>query len=322
MMLSDIYAAIVRRRREHYARRPDLRLRLRRPVISVGNLAVGGRGKTPMVAAIARELLAMGERPAILSRGYARANPDDGVVVVRDADGMRADLARSGDEPLMLARSLAGVSVLVSSNRYLAGRLAEHHFGASVHLLDDGFQHLQLDRDVDIVMIGHGDVTRPVTLPGGRLREPLDALVAADAIVLADDEVRAEAEGVDVPVFRTRRTLLNPAPGAAAFVVAGIADPSRFLDGLRALGTTVVGTRAFRDHHQYSRNDVMRIVEEATSSGADVILTTEKDYVRLLPFRPFRISIAAVPLTMEPDPLPEFRQFLAHSLGAARDIVG
>jgi tetraacyldisaccharide 4'-kinase len=132
----------------------DLRRRLTRPVISVGNLAVGGRGKTPIVASIARELLAMGERPAILTRGYARIRPEDGIVVVRDPDGIRGDLARAGDEPLMLARELGGVSVLVSSDRYLAGRLAEHALAATVHVLDDGFQHLQLDRDIDIVLIG------------------------------------------------------------------------------------------------------------------------------------------------------------------------
>ena len=160
-----------------------------------------------MVAAIARELLAMGERPTILTRGYARTRAEDGVVVVRDPDGMRADLARAGDEPLMLARSLPGASVLVSSDRYLAGRLAEHQFNPSVHILDDGFQHLQLDRDVDIVMLGHDDVAHPVTLPGGRLREPLDTLVAADAIVAADDDVVVDAAGWDVPVFRTRRVV-------------------------------------------------------------------------------------------------------------------
>jgi tetraacyldisaccharide 4'-kinase len=320
-MLSDFYAAIVRRRRERYARRPDLRLRLRRPVISVGNLAVGGRGKTPMVAAIARELLAMGERPSILTRGYARADAEDGVVVVRDPDGIRADLRRAGDEPLMLARSLPGASVLVCPNRYLAGRLAEHQLDASVHILDDGFQHLQLDRDVDIVMLGKDDVAHPITLPGGRLREPLDTLVAADAIVTADDVV-VEGAGWDVPVFRTRRALTNPCPGVAAAALAGIADPARFFDDVRGLGITLVATLAFRDHHAYSRRDLERICADARSAGAGVVLTTEKDYVRLLPFRPFAIPIASVALTMEPDPLPEFRQFLAGSLRAARDIVG
>jgi tetraacyldisaccharide 4'-kinase len=321
-MISDLYAAIARRRRERYARRADLRLRLRHPVISVGNLAVGGRGKTPMVAAITRELIAMGERPAILTRGYARTRAEDGVVVVRDPDGMRADLARAGDEPLMLARSLPGASVLVSSDRYLAGRLAEHQFNPSVHILDDGFQHLQLDRDVDIVMLGHDDVAHPVTLPGGRLREPLDALVAADAIIAADDDVVVDAAGWEVPFFRTRRVLTNPTPGVPALAFAGIATPSRFFDDLRALGATLVSTLAFRDHHPYSRHDLDCIRAEAGSAGAMVALTTEKDYVRLLPFRPFAIPIASVALTMEPDPLPEFRQFLAGSLRAARDIVG
>ena len=169
-MLSALYAAAMRRRRERFARRPDLRRRLRRPVISIGNLAVGGRGKTPIVATVVRELLAMGERPAILTRGYARTRQEDGVVVVRDPDGIRSDLARAGDEPLMLARQLPGVSVLVSPDRYLAGCVAEHHFAATVHVLDDGFQHLQLERDIDIVIIGHDDVKDPVTLPRGRLR--------------------------------------------------------------------------------------------------------------------------------------------------------
>src|SRR3954470_4593226 len=194
-MLSTIYAAAARRRRERYARRPDLRRRLRRPVLSVGNLAVGGRGKTPVVAMLARELLAMGERPAILTRGYARTHPADGVVVVRDPEGIRSDLARAGDEPLMLARQLDGVSVLVSPDRYLSGCLAEHHFGATVHVLDDGFQHLQLERDVDIVIVGRDDFARPVTLPGGRLREPLDTLIAADAILTADGGLSV-ADGV------------------------------------------------------------------------------------------------------------------------------
>src|SRR5687767_9353754 len=111
-MLNALYAAAMRRRRERFACRPDLRRRLRRPVISIGNLAVGGRGKTPLAASVARMLLDAGERPAILSRGYRRAHSGHGVVVVRDPEGIRADLARSGDEPLMLARQLPGASVL------------------------------------------------------------------------------------------------------------------------------------------------------------------------------------------------------------------
>src|SRR6478736_2145921 len=245
-MISDLYAASVRRRRERYARRPDLRRRLRRAVISVGNLAVGGRGKTPTVAYLARELLAMGERPAILSRGYGRSQADDGVVVVRDPDGIRSDLPRAGDEPLMLARSLSGASVLVSPDRYLAGRLAEHAFNATVHVLDDGFQHLQLDRDIDIVLVGRDDVANPITLPGGRLREPLDTLIAADAILAADDEVDIRAAGIDLPFFRTRRVIRIPdLDRRSVFAVAGIAGPERFFEDVRALGCMISGTRAY-----------------------------------------------------------------------------
>jgi tetraacyldisaccharide 4'-kinase len=322
-VISDIYAAVARRRRERYDRRADLRRRLRRPVVSIGNLAVGGRGKTPMAAAVARELLAMGERPAILTRGYARTHPADGVVVVRDPDGIRSDLARSGDEPLMLARQLPGAAVLVSADRYLAGRLAEQRFGATVHVLDDGFQHLQLDRDVDILMIAKDDLARPVTLPSGRLREPLDTIVAADAVIALDAEAHVTGLSSDIPFFRTRRRFeVHGIKGARVFAIAGIASPSRFFEDVKTLDCAVAGTRAFPDHYPYTAADVSAIAEAAAAVHADAVVTTEKDFVRLLPYRPFRLPVHAVALTMEPDPLPEFRHWLAGSIRAARDIVG
>jgi len=323
LTISDVYAAIVRRRRERYARRPDLRRRLRRPVISVGNLAAGGRGKTPIVASIVRDLLSMGERPAVLSRGYRRTKADDGVVVVRDADGVRSDVARAGDEPLMLARALDGASVLVSPDRYLAGTLAERALGATVHVLDDGFQHLQLDRDIDLVLVGRDDIASPLTFPLGRLREPLDTLIAADAVLAADDDVDVSAVRLDLPFFRTRRSIRIPdVDGQPGFAVAGIAGPERFFEDLRGAGCAIVGTRAFADHHAYSRKDVAAIADAARRAGAQIILTTEKDYVRMLPWRPFPVRVACAALTMEPDPHAEFRHWLAGSLGAARDIVG
>jgi tetraacyldisaccharide 4'-kinase len=326
-MISTLYAAAVRRRREHFARSPELRRRLRHPVISVGNLAVGGRGKTPIVAHVARLLLEAGERPAILSRGYGRSEPADGVVIVSDPSGIRADLPRAGDEPLMLARRLPGVSVLVCEDRYLAGRLAEHRLGTTVHILDDGLQHLQLDRDVEIVLVGRDDVTRPVTLPAGRLREPLDTLVVADAI-LAEQGVEIETAGVPAPIFRITRRLGQPVcgdrpcPAGPVFAVAGIAAPAAFFDQLRAAGVQVAGTRVFRDHHRYSRRDVQAIVDAARAAGAASVLTTEKDFVRLLPFRPFPLPVGFVPLTMEPEPPAEFSAWLMASLRAARDIPG
>jgi tetraacyldisaccharide 4'-kinase len=332
-VLSTLYAAIARRRRERFAARPDLRRRLRRPVISVGNLAVGGRGKTPTVAFLARQLLEMGERPAILSRGYARRRVEDGVVIVRDADGIRADLDRSGDEPLMLARQLPGVAVLSSSDRYLAGRLAEHHLGATVHVLDDGFQHLQLDRDLDLVIVSSDDLESGAqTLPGGRLREPPDTLLAADAVLAADErvfELGPTPRHAPFEMFRMRRTMgglqfegavAPSAAGAKWLAVAGIARPEEFFAGLRNAGIELAGARTFRDHHPYSRGDVRGLFREVETLGAAGLLTTEKDYVRLLPWRPFSRPVGWAPLTMEPDPLPEFRRWLATGLAGARDL--
>jgi tetraacyldisaccharide 4'-kinase len=319
-----LYAAAARRRRERYAARPDLRRRLRHPVVSIGNVAVGGRGKTPATACVARILATLGERPAVLSRGYARTQHDDGVVVVSDCGGIRADLARAGDEPLMLARQLPGIPVVVSPDRYLAGRLAEHHFGATAHVLDDGFQHLQLDRDVDIVIVGRADVEDPRTLPSGRLREPLDVLLAADAIMTADDGIDVLPEGVEIPLFRLRRRSTHPDPARRAIpslALAGIAFPAPFVDELRAAGWNVAGVMTFRDHHPYSPRDMFRISRQAGACGAQQVVTTDKDLVRLLPLRPFPLPITAVPLTIEPEALPEFRQWLAGSLRAARDIV-
>ena len=325
-MLSSLYAAIARRRRERYAARPELRQRLRVPVISVGNLAVGGRGKTPIVATIARMLLDMGERPAILSRGYGRARSEAGVVIVRDAAGIRAGLDAAGDEPLMLARQLPGVCVLTCADRYRAGTVAEQQLGATVHVLDDGFQHLQLDRDIDLVIVGREDIAHPVTLPGGRLREPLDTLVAADA-VLAEEGVMIDAAGLDLPLYRIRRE--TPADRGAApadaggrpvLAVAGIASPGRFFSDVRAAGWSVAGTMVFRDHHRFTAKDLERIVSSAREAGAATIVTTEKDYVRLLPFEPWPMPIVFAAIALRPEPFDRFREWIGDELAVTRGL--
>jgi tetraacyldisaccharide 4'-kinase len=327
-VIHHVYSAVARRRRRFYAAHPERQRRLSRPVISVGNLAVGGRGKTPAVAAIAARLLAMGERPAILSRGYARRRPEPGVVVVRDPSAMRADLDRAGDEALMLARALDGAAVLVCEDRYLAGRVAEHHFGCTVHLLDDGFQHLRLYRDIDLVMIAREDLEDPRTLPSGRLREPLEAMRDADAIVALED---ADVNGVATgrPVWRARRRLLaarlveeggeavTPAAGAVV-ALAGTASPGRFFADLRAAGWPIARTIAFRDHHRYNRRDLERIAREARAAGAALVVTTEKDVVRLLPLRPLPMAVAWVPLAMTIEPEAAFGTWLAEAIAAAR----
>ena len=187
----------------------DRQVRLRRPVISVGNISLGGTGKTPVTALIARWLIEAGERPAVLSRGYGRAMVEHGVVVVSDGRHLLADLDRAGDEPLMLAREAPGARVLVCEQRALAGALAERALDATVHVLDDGFQHLQLARDIDLVVTNAQDLAgRP--LPFGRLREPVSALQAADAVIFDGDPPNAS-------YFTLRRTL-----GAPSVVGCGV----------------------------------------------------------------------------------------------------
>lgn len=308
-----MYEAAARYRRRHYATHPELRRKLSRPVISIGNLAVGGRAKTPLTALVAARLRDLGERPAILSRGYGRRDAADGVVVVRDPDGIRADLDRAGDEPLMLARQLEGVAVLVSASRYLAGRLAEHHFGCTVHVLDDGFQHFDLHRDGDLVVIGRADLEGGRTLPSGRLREPIDAAAAADVVVMLDQGAPESLRQLGRPIWLARRrhgaarladaagTPVVPSSGPVV-AVAGIAHPAGFFRDLQAAGWTIARDLPFRDHHPYAASDVARIAEAARASGATLVLTTEKDLVRLLPFRPFAVPIAFVPMTVEIEP--------------------
>lgn len=333
LMLSTVYSALARGRRRWFDRHPEARRRLARPVVSVGNLAVGGSGKTPTVACLAQILSAAGERPVVLSRGYARRVRREGVVVVQDRERMRAGLDEAGDEPLMLARQLERVPVLVSSDRQLAGVLGERHFDASVHLLDDGFQHMMLERDVDLVLVDTRDVAEPRTLPGGRLREPLDTLVRADAVLVTGDAaaVADRLAALGAPrLFRLSRRLgaprwidpdAGPVPDQAAarvLAVAGVARPERFVADLRTAGWDVAGDLTFRDHHRYRPPDIQRIARRAAELGAGLILTTEKDLVRLLPLAPLAAPIAWVPLSVAVEPEAAFQSWLVERLAKAR----
>ena len=328
------YGATARWRRAWYRRHPEARRRLNRPVISVGNLRVGGSGKTPAAAHLARLLLEMGERPAILSRGYARRDQADGVVAVSDGRNVRADVLTAGDEPLMLARALAGVAVLVSPDRYLSGRIAETHLACTVHLLDDGFQHFALERDIDLLLVSQEDLDNPRVLPAGPLREPLDAAGTADAAIVSDadrdgswqvarqlgiaEAFQAVRAAEPPTMVEPAGRMVTPAPGTRVLGVAGIARPERFFAELRAAGWVVAAELAFADHHLYSANDVARIAEAARGSRSVMVLTTEKDLMRLLPRRPFPIPLAAVPLRLSIEPAQAFRRWLADRLEESR----
>ena len=332
-MLASIYAAAASARRSYFQGGGRQR-RLERPVVSVGNLRVGGTGKTPTVARVAGLLLELGERPAILSRGYGRTSAPDGVVVVSDGRRICADLDRSGDEPLMLARGVEGARVLVAADRYLAGRLAELRLGATVHVLDDGFQHLTLARGTDLLIVSGEDIADAQTLPSGRLRESLSAASSAQALLVPSgtlEQARTVASSlgvgtafqlVRVPGEPRRLDLLGasaPArPSAPVLAVAGVARPERFFDELRSAGWDVKRTLTFPDHHRYSRADAAGLADAARSAGARAIVTTEKDVVRLLPFRPMPLPVMWLPLSARIDPAPAFREWLAGRLAAER----
>ena len=237
------------------------------------------------------------------------------------SDGHRrvlATLDTAGDEPLMLARALPGVPVLVGADRYLSGRLAERQLGVTVHLLDDGFQHLQLERDVDLLLVSEEDLDDH-PLPAGRLRESLDAARTADAaLVTAGYDTAAERIGRALSlstVFRVTRAIAPPRirrrrrtsrswcrPPRACSSSCGIARPDRFFADLAAAGWQIAGTMTFRDHHRFTARDLDRVITAATSARSSIVLTTEKDAVRLAALDLKGAPIAALPLVVGVEP--------------------
>jgi tetraacyldisaccharide 4'-kinase len=278
--LTPLYRFGLRMRERRFASGREAVRRLRYPVISIGNLSTGGTGKTPMTIALAKALAQRGFLVDVLSRGYGRSN--------RTAAQVRADgrVEEFGDEPLLIARE-AGVPVYVAAERYEAGVLAESGIQAgarAVHLLDDGFQHRQLHRDLDILLLNRHD-WHDRLLPAGNLREPLEAMQRATVVAIPAEEPEMEAEvrgrGWQGPVWRLRRQMSLPWVGTPVLAFCGIARPEQFFAGVEAGGIRIAARCVFRDHHRYSAHDLERLVAQARSAGAAALLSTEKDAVRL-----------------------------------------
>ena len=294
------------------------RTRLAGPVISVGNLSVGGSGKTPVVARIAELLRDEGLPVAILSRGYRGSFRGDALVVA-DGTSVQADAATAGDEPVMLARAVPGVVVAVGRRRDVVGRLVEARFGRRVHVLDDGFQHLRLARDLDVVCVSDEDLADSC-VPAGRLRESPTALGRADVILAAD----GVGPGGSLAAKTIRATRLSegfvdlagatrPAP-ARPFLMSGIARPERFAADVRARTGDLAGAMAFRDHHWFDGADIARVLIAARAAGADAVVTTAKDAVRLPPMPP---TLPTLVLRMRVE-IADERGFRDRILGVAR----
>jgi tetraacyldisaccharide 4'-kinase len=254
--------------------------RLRWPVISVGNLSTGGTGKTPFTVELVRLLMEAAVHVDVLSRGYGRSGDE----ILRVDPGGSAE--RFGDEPLLIARE-AGVSVYVGAERFRAGSLAEQEGEASqlgIHLLDDGFQHRQLFRDVDIVLVNSEDM-EDWLLPAGNLREGLGALHRATVLAapVEDERVvaRLRALGFEQPVWRFRREMAIPTTANPVIAFCGIARPEQFFLGLEQAGVSIAGRRSFGDHHRFTVSDAAQLRDLLRKSGAGAFLTTAKDRVRL-----------------------------------------
>jgi len=319
--LGALYGGVAAARAALYSRGVFSQSRLAGPVISVGNLSVGGTGKTPVVARVAEILRDEGLPVAVLSRGY-RGSFRGEALVVGDGSSVLVGADVAGDEPVMLARALRGVVVAVGPRRDRVGRVVEARFGPRVHLLDDGFQHLRLARDLDLVCVAAGEL-EDQPLPAGRLRENPAALGRAHAVLLEDPTVPLPASlAGGVETYRvSRRTagFVDPRGEARSapsrpFLFSGIARPERFEADLRACAGSIAGTRSFPDHHRFTATELRDVFDRARASGADAVVTTAKDIVRIGE-APTTLPLLVLCISAAIDDEPRLRQRL---LGVAR----
>lgn len=307
--LGMLYGAVARARLRLYRAGFLKSERVGAPVVSVGNLTTGGTGKTPLVEWVARALAREGLRACVLTRGYGRAD-ESRRVVASDGERVLAEVAECGDEPRLLAENLLGVAgVVCDRDRVAAARWARAELGAEVFVLDDGFQHLRIARDLDIVTL---DATAPWggghMLPRGRLREPATGLARADCVVITRAELAEDLEGLRTEVervsmgraavftLRARALSLTPLSGygrtvadykvelvpmGAAGAFCAVGNPGAFFENLRKHGFKLLYERAFPDHHAYTREEAEAVSRAAVERGARALLTTAKDAVKL-----------------------------------------
>ncbi len=348
-MFSRLYGTIVETRNSLYAKGVFKSFSLGVPVISIGNITVGGTGKTPLVAFAAAVLAGSGEKVCVISRGYGRENPKSRVLV-SDGEKILTDAEQSGDEPFELAQKLLGKAIVVAdANRVSAGNWAREKFGITKFVLDDAFQHRKVKRDLDVVTV---DATNPFgnkkMLPSGILREPLKNLKRADAIVITRANLSEDISNLKLqikkynpmcPIFITENKVselisLEKFPAKAqsfeekqsakdkgqrtnssAFCALG--NPNNFFEQLRRENFDLIETQIFPDHHFYTQNDVNKIEKKARNSGAEILLTTAKDAVKLKDLE-FNLPCFVVESEMIFDDEREFRNLLENPAKTAR----
>jgi tetraacyldisaccharide 4'-kinase len=342
MPFGYLYGAVANLRNALYEKGFFKSFSLGAPTVSIGNITVGGTGKTPLAAFVAEVLAENGERVCILTRGYRRENPGERVIV-SDGERVLADVRQAGDEPFELARKLSGKAVIIADkNRVEAGRWARKKFGITAFVLDDGFQHLRVRRDLDIVCI---DASNPFgnykILPNGILREPLQNLIRADAIVITRANLAVNLEALkseisnlnkNSPIFTSinrisdlielnefhakiqnpKSKIQNPkSKNSLAFCALG--NPNNFFEQLKQENFNLTATEIFADHHFYTQNDIARLESKAKQNKAEMLLTTAKDGVKLEKLK-FSMPCYVVENKLAFDAESEFRQMVAEKI--------
>ncbi len=317
-------------------------------MISVGNLVLGGTGKTPLVHYIAELLQEMQRKPAVLSRGYKGIASGE-VNIVANTSDILLDAVQAGDEPRLLAEKLPGIPVLTGKKRSLTGRFAIDTYGVDCLILDDGFQHMSLKRDIDLVLfnaqklLGNGRV-----LPGGNLREPLSALKRADAFIIggvdtpADEKVEEfkgflhnmfsekqiftgcyQPEETLAKIFSGKKDTLSltEARTIPVYGFCGIAQPQSFQKTLKKSRMNLVGFQSFEDHHKYSLDDMKLLCKNGLSAGAEALIATEKDLVKIRDLSaPGDLPLLALSVRIQMDN--DFDQFILGKLKSFGTIGG
>jgi tetraacyldisaccharide 4'-kinase len=306
-LISVFYALAVRLRHMLYRLRVARQQNLPLKVISVGNITLGGTGKTPAVIQIAGLLLRNQKRPVVISRGYGRKD-ESGIVVASDGGKVLVDTETGGDEPVLIGSVLPNVPVVVGSDRYRAAIFAQKRFDIDTVVLDDGFQHLRLKRDLDIVLIdaacpfGNGKL-----FPAGTLREPLTALKRAQVVLITGENRAADLGNLKGVIGRNTKARIftsrqDPADvidimtgdirplstlrGTTVLAFSGIARPESFATLLRALGADIRAMVAYPDHYAYNGSDLAALFQKAADENISMMITTEKDAVRLKQLNP------------------------------------
>ena len=302
LVTAFVYGMLVRLRRSLFKAGLLRKNALPITVISVGNLTLGGTGKTPTVLNVAALLRTRGRRPVVISRGYGRKD-ESRIETVSDGSGVLVDAATGGDEPVLIGAKLTGVPVVAGKDRFQAGLFALERFNPDTIILDDGFQHLRLQRNIDIVLVDAADPFGNGKLfPAGILREPLTSLQRADIVLITRSEQAADLESLTATlrqftrarIFTSRHVpvdLIDSGSGDVmplsalrntdAFVFSGIARPASFTALMRSLGAQIKAEAVFPDHYEYTRFDLASIFQQAADKRISMIVTTEKDAIRL-----------------------------------------